>query len=161
MKLKISVANLVMLAGGLITFIFSFLDFYKVGPFGANAWDTDAGAFVTTIPAILGLAMLVWTVLEVVGTKLPEKVLTFTGPQMKASWGISAGGMMLGWVTTGSDWGAGFWLMFIGSIAMAAGGIMGLLNLGSQTVDLSGRNPGSMPPPPPPPMPSGEPGQQQ
>ena len=146
MKLKISVANLVMLVGGLLTFIFSFLDFYQISilgeSVGANAWDTDAGAFVTTIPAILGLAMVVWCVLELLGTKLPDKVLTFTGGQMKATWGIASGGMMLGWVTTGGEWGTGFWLMFVGSLAMAAGSVMGLLDLGGQTVDLGSLNKG-------------------
>ena len=150
MKAKISVANLIMLVGGLLTFIFSFLDFYKVGPFGANAWDTDAGAFITTIPAILGIAMVVWCALEATGTKLPAHVLTFNSGQLKASWGISSGGMMLGWVTTGGDWGAGFWLMFVGSLAMAAGSVMGLLNVGNQTLDLSGGSSSPMPPPPPP-----------
>lgn len=150
MKPKISVANLIMLVGGLLTFIFSFLDFYKVGPFGANAWDTDAGAFVTTIPAILAIAMIVWCVLEVIGTKLPAQVLTFNADQLKATWGIASGGMMLGWVTTGGDWGVGFWLMFVGSLAMAAGGVMGVLKLGSQVIDLAGGASSPMPPPPPP-----------
>lgn len=141
MKLKISVANLVMLVGGVLTFIFSFLDFYKIEflgeSAGANAWDTDAGAFVTTIPAILALAMIVWCGLELGGVKLPEKVITYSGAQMKGTWGIASAGIMIGFLTTGSDWGAGFWLMFIGSLAMAAGAVMGLLNLGGQTVDLS------------------------
>lgn len=150
MKAKISVANLIMLVGGLLTFIFSFLDFYKLGPFGASAWNTDAGAFITTIPAILGIAMVVWCVLEIIGTKLPAQVLTFNANQLKASWGISSGGMMLGWVTTGGDWGAGFWLMFVGSLAMAVGSVMGLLNLGNQMLDLSGGASSPMPPPPPP-----------
>jgi len=150
MKAKISVANLIMLVGGVLTFIFSFLDFYKVGPFGVNAWDTDGLAFASTIPAILAIAMVVWCVLELVGTKLPAQVLTFTANQLKASWGISSGGIMLGWVTTGGEWGAGFWLMFIGSLAMAVGGVMGLLNLGNQVLDLSGGASSPMPPPPPP-----------
>ena len=146
MKVKITIANLVMLVGGLLTFIFSFLDFYKISflgeSAGANAWDTDAGAFVTTIPAILGLAMLVWSVLELIGISMPSKVLTYTSAQMKGTWGIAATGIMLAFLTVDSGKGAGFWLMFIGSLAMAAGSIMGLLNLGGQTVDLGSINKG-------------------
>jgi len=144
MKLKVSIANLVMLVGGLLTFIFSFLDFYKISflgeSVGTNAWDTDAGAFVTTIPAILGIAMLVWCVLELLGTKLPERILTYNSTQMKGTWGIASIGIMFAFLIQSGDKGAGFWLMLIGSLAMAVGSIMALLNVGGQTVDLGAIN---------------------
>lgn len=141
MKKQPSVADLIMGGGGLVTFIFSFLNFFKSGSFGVNAWDTDAGAFATTAPAILGLAMVVWVVLELMGVSLPDQVMTFTNGQMKATWGISAVGIMLSWISVdlgGADKGAGFWLMFIGSLAMAAGSVMALYGKGSETVDIPG-----------------------
>ena len=144
---KISVANLVMLAGAVVTLLFSFFDFFDRG---GNAWDT----------AILALVMGVWIVLELVGVSLPEQLLTFDRPQLKATWGIAAAGIMLSWITTDADKGVGYWLMFIGSIAMAVGAVMALLGKGTETVDIPGGGSGSTkeahpvtesttPPPPP------------
>ena len=166
MKNKITVADLIMAAGGIITFIFSFLAFYKFGGSSINAWDDQGAAFASTLPAILGLVMAVWIALEVAGVSLPEEVLTYNRAQLKGTWGIAAGGIMLSWLSTDPDKGAGFWLMLIGSLAMAVGAVMALLGKGTETVNLgsaakpgSTANPGSttgappsttMPPPPPP-----------
>ena len=93
---------------------------------------------------------------------LPDEVLTFNRAQLKATWGIAAGGIMLSWISTDPDKGAGFWLMFIGSLAMAAGAVMALLGKGTETVDIprvggdtsSSSATSESPPPPPPPPPS-------
>ena len=141
MKNKITVTDLMMGAGGLVTFLFSFLAFYKRGNSSVSAWDGDAGAFATTVPAILGLVMVVWIGLELAGVKLPEQVLTFNRAQLKGTWGIAAFGIMLSWISAdfgGADKGAGFWLMFIGSLAMMVGAIMGLLGKGTETVAIPG-----------------------
>ncbi len=154
MKKQISVANLVMLAGSVVAFIFSFLAFYKLGDESRSAWSGDAGAFATTVPAILALALAVVIVLELAGVDLPAEVLTFNWSQIKATWGIAAVGIMLSWLTVdfgGADKGIGFWLMFLGSIAMAVGAIMALLGKGTETVKLGGDSSSSAPPPPPPP----------
>ncbi len=156
MKRSITIADLIMGVGGLVAFLFSFLAFYKRGSQSVNAWDGDAGAFATTVPAILGLVMVVWIVLELLGISLPERVLTYDRPQLKGTWGIAAFGIMLSWISAdfgGNDKGAGFWLMLIGSAAMAVGAIMALLGKGTDTVDLPGGTAGStdstqMPPPP-------------
>ena len=163
---KITVADLIMGVGGIVTFIFSFLAFYKFGDVKINAWDTDGPAFASTIPAILGLVMAVWIALELAGVALPEQILTFDRKQLKATWGIAAAGLMLAWLPSQGDKGAGFYLMLIGSLAMAVGAVMALLGKGTETVNLgsaakpgSTANPGSttgappsttMPPPPPP-----------
>ena len=137
MSNKISIASIVMLAGAVVTFIFSFLTFFDIGD-GVNAWDNDAFAFATTVPAILALIMAVWIVLELAGVSLPAELLTFNSTQLKATWGIAAAGIMLSWTTVDGDKGAGFWLMFLGSIAMAVGAVMALLGKGSDMVDIPG-----------------------
>jgi hypothetical protein len=135
MQNKISVANIIMLVGAVVTFIFSFLDFFE----GFNAWDNDVLAFATTVPAILALVMGVWIALELAGVSLPADVLTFSPAQLKATWGITAAGIMLSWLTVDSgDKGAGFWLMFLGSLAMAVGAVMALLGKGTDMVDIPG-----------------------
>lgn len=150
---KISVANLVMLAGGAVTLLFSFFAFYKYGDEGYSAWNGDTGAFVTTIPAILAIAMVAWGVAELAGVSLPGNVLTFNGAQLKATWGISAAGVLIAFLTTDGDKGIGFWFMLIGSLAMAAGAVMALLGKGTDIVDLGkiGSSGGNAAPPPPPP----------
>lgn len=141
MKNKLTISDLVMGAGGLVAFLFSFLAFFKLGDKGINAWDGDGGAFATTVPAILGLVMVVWIVLELTGVSLPEKVLTYNRAQLKGTWGIAATGIMFSWISAdfgSADKGAGFWLMFIGSLAMAIGAVMALLGKGTETVDIPG-----------------------
>ena len=161
MKNKITVADLIMAAGGIITFIFSFLAFYKFGGSSINAWDDQGAAFASTLPAILGLVMAVWIALEVAGVSLPEEVLTYNRAQLKGTWGIAAGGIMLSWLSTDPDKGAGFWLMLIGSLAMAVGAVMALLGKGTEVVNIgsssstptsaSSTAAESITPPPPPP----------
>ncbi|WP_193788224.1 hypothetical protein [Ilumatobacter nonamiensis] len=163
MNSKISVANLVMLAGAAVTLLFSFFGFYKFGDESFSAWSTDALAFVTTIPAILAIAMIAWVGCELFGVNLPDNVLTFDSNQLKATWGISAAGIMLAFITTDGDKSAFFWLQLLGSFAMAAGSVMALLGMGSETVNLPStssssapQQPGQAPPPagrqPPPPQ---------
>jgi hypothetical protein len=157
MKKQLSVANLVMLVGSVVAFIFSFLAFYKFGDESWSAWSGDAGAFATTVPAILALALAVVIVLDLVGVDLPAEILTFNWSQIKATWGIAAFGIMLSWLTVdfGSlDKGIGFWLMMLGSIAMAAGAIMALLGKGSETIGGGASSASQSPPPPPPPPPA-------
>lgn len=173
MKKQITVATLVMGVGAVVVLIFSFLDFYSapIGDAGESAWSGDLLFPATIIPVILAVATIVFIVLELTGVKLPDKVLTFTWPQIYATWGISAGGIMLGWLFTApgeSDRGAGLILMLIGSLAMAAGSIMGLLGMGTNMVNIpTGSStpttpgappqgaPGFPPTAPPPPPPSG------
>jgi hypothetical protein len=161
MDKKISVANLVMLGGGAVTLLFSFFHFWDFGDLGgASAWNTDYGAFVTTIPAILALAMVVWSLAELAGVSLPAKVLTFDHAQLKATWGITAAGTMLAYLTVDGDKGIGFVFMLLGSVAMGAGAVMALLGKGSDVVALGATKQASTadrpaaatvtPPPPPP-----------
>lgn len=162
---KLTLSNLLVGGGGLVTFIFSFLKFFKQGPFGFNAWDGDGLAFVSTVPAILGLAALVWVALDLFGVKLPNEVLTFNAAQIKATWGISAAGLMIAFLTVdmgGIGKGPGFWLMLIGSLAMGVGAVLGLLGIGNDPLSTpKPAQPGGLQaptaPPPPPPPPTGGP----
>jgi|RhiMethySRZTD1v2_1073278.scaffolds.fasta_scaffold220008_3 hypothetical protein len=158
MKRQPTVADIVMFVGGVITFIFSFLDFFE----GENAWSS--GLFpVTTIIAVLGLAMAVFVALEIfTGFTLPA-FLTFTYKQMYVTWGIVAAVFMLAWLIldTAADKKSGLYLMLIGSLAMAVGAILNVLGLATQTVNMpagttnAGAAPGTpaarpdVPPPPP------------
>ena len=160
MKRQISVANLVMLIGGVVTVLFSFFDFLDGGD---SSWGS--GYFpLATIPAILGLAMAAVCIMELLGTKLPAEVLTFNWRQIKFTWGVTAVAIMLSWLILdkhGTSLAIGAIMMLLGSIAMAAGATMAILGKGTEMVNLGGGTttpePGttpSTPPPPPPPPPA-------
>jgi hypothetical protein len=164
MKKHISVADLVMLIGGAVTFVFSFLPFWGQSGFDTSAWGS--GLFpLATIPAVLGAAMVLVVVLEQVGTKLPEPVLTFSWRQIELTWGIVAATIMVSFLILdkgGVDLKLGAILMLIGSLAMAVGAFMAVLGKGTNLVAIPGMSdankdgPPSSPPPPPPP-PSSDP----
>jgi hypothetical protein len=173
MSNKLSVANLVMLVGAAFTLFFSFFDFYTFpseDDLDTSAWSTDQFglAFATAIPAILAVIMIIFIILELAGVKLPDQVLTFTPAQMKATWGIGALGVMLGFASANFDFGGpssgkgvGFWFMLLGSAVMTAGAVMSLLGKGNEAVNFGGGGgsdastepPTNMTPPPPPPPP--------
>lgn len=172
MKKTVSLANLVALGGAAITLLFSLFRFGGAGQFKYSAWSTDGLAFLSTIPAILAIVTIVWTVLELTGMKLPAQVLTFTGTQLKATWAISSLGVMVGFLTTNLDKRFGFWMMLLGTIAMTVGAVLNLLGKGTDEVDLGqlaqratkqSSTPSTPPPPPgsgttpppPPPPPAG------
>lgn len=161
MPTKLTLSNLLVGGGGLIAFVFSFLAFFKSGGESVNAWDGDAYAFATTLPAVIALVAAVWVGLELAGVKLPGQVLTFTGPQLKATWGIAAFGIMLSWFSVdmyGIDKGAGYWLMFIGTLAMAVGAVLALVGIGTEPLAKpASAQPSTDAPVPPPPPADGEP----
>ena len=95
-KRQPTVADIVMMAGGAITFLFSFFAFWDDSGRTENAWGSFAFP-LATIPAILGLAMVVVVALEVfAGVKLPDQVLTFNWKQILTTWGVVAAVIMLG-----------------------------------------------------------------
>jgi hypothetical protein len=149
MKGKLTVAGLVMLIGGAITFLFSFLDFLGE----TSAWGSGLLP-IATIPALLGLAMAVEQGLRLGGVSLPEPVLTFTWRQIRFTWGVVAITIMLAWLIVDkgfADTGAGLMIMLLGSIAMTVGATLDLLGKGDQVLGApKAASPGAAPPPPPP-----------
>jgi len=169
MKRQPTVVEIVMFAGGVVTFIFSFLHFVD----DVNAWSSDAfGLFpITALIALVGLAMAVFVALELFAGFHLGTFLTFNQKQIYVTWGIFSGGLMLCYLIMdkhGVDTGVGLWLMLIGSLAMAVGSILNVLGIATQPVNLPDAidrgAPAVAPPPPPPggapasPGPAGSPG---
>ena len=155
MKRQPTVVEIVMFAGGVVTFIFSFLHFVD----DVNAWSSDAfGLFpITALIALVGLAMAVFVALELFAGFQLGTFLTFNQKQIYVTWGIFAGGLMLCYLIMdkhGVDTGVGLWLMLIGSLAMAVGSILNVLGIATQPVNLPDaidRGAPAVAPPPPPP----------
>jgi hypothetical protein len=155
MKRQPTVVEIVMFAGGVVTFIFSFLHFVD----DVNAWSSDAfGLFpITALIALVGLAMAVFVALELFAGFRLGTFLTFNQKQIYVTWGIFSGGLMLCYLIMdkhGVDTGIGLWLMLIGSLAMAVGSILNVLGIATQPVNLPDaidRGAPAVAPPPPPP----------
>ncbi len=152
-KEKPTVPDWVMMAGGLVVLLFSFLAFYKFGSVSRSAWGS--GLFpIATYVALFGLIIGGSAALRVfAGTKLPEPIIGFTWKQIRLALAIFAGLLMLGYLIVdkgGLDFGIGFWLMLLGAIALVAGAVMETIGFDPQAAK-GGAAPGAAPPAPPPP----------
>lgn len=131
-NVKLSPANIVILAAGVVMLIGSFLDFYEVdgfgGSFGFNAWDSDAFFPVTFIPVLCGVAMALHVALTTFAkVQLPERVLGMGWNQIHIALGFQAAIMMIAFLIHDKgplDIAIGFWLMLLAGIALLVGAVM-------------------------------------
>ena len=133
-------SQIVLMASGAVTLVFSFLAFFKINyGFGSgsktyNAWSGDAGTlFLATWPALFGLIIGGLVAATVFGNvTLPERILTFSWKQIYFVLAFTGFIIMLGYLLgggapSGVDKGFGFYLMLLGSIGLLAGSVMELL----------------------------------
>jgi hypothetical protein len=141
-KLKLSTANIVILAGGVVMLIASFLAFNKVSipSFSANGVSFGGGShsysawsshffLIATIPALIGIVMAAHVAVTAFAAqvKLPEHVLGLTWNQIHLILGFQATIMMLAFLIENSpfgDKGIGLFLMLIAAIALLVGAVM-------------------------------------
>ena len=137
MKTTPKPSQIAMMAGGAVALIFSFFSFvsFDGGRFGDNvtygAWSTDANLFpLATWPAIFGLIVAGTTAAVIFADmKLPEPILSFNWKQINFILSFAALVIMVGFLFANENKGFGFWLMFLGVIAYAAGSVMELLGI--------------------------------
>jgi hypothetical protein len=140
-KLKLSPGNIVILAGGLVMLVGSFLDFYEASDpdtvlvlgrsLSWSAWASEDGLLLfplTTFIVLFGVAMAAHVaVTTFASVDLPDRVLGFTWDQIHLVLGFQATIMMLAYLIRskgGLDWGIGFWLMLLSAIALLVGAIL-------------------------------------
>lgn len=153
-------SQIVLMASGAVTFVFSFLAFYKVdygfgsGSKSFNAWDGDAGTlFMASWPALFGLIVGGLVAATVFGNvSLPERILTFTVKQIFVVLSFSGFIIMLGYLLGGGagegpDKGFGFFIMLLGSIGLLVGSVMELLDGDSATPNAGPGTSGGAPNP--------------
>lgn len=129
---KLTPAAIVILAGGVVVLLGSFLNFYEVSFFGQSegrsAWSGDLFFPVTIIPVLCGVAMALHVALTAFGNvSLPERILGLGWNQIHLALGFQATIMMLAFLIQdkgGFDIAIGFWLMLLGSIALIVGAVM-------------------------------------
>ncbi len=113
-----------LLAGGAVVFLASFLHWFGAGSFGYNAWETNAFGFVGIFVAIMGLATAVTVGLTTfAGTKLPADILGFTWNQIYVTFSFACTIVTLGYLFAGNVK-FGLILALIGSASMLAGAFM-------------------------------------
>ena len=150
---KPTVPDIVMMAGGVVCLLFSFLAFYKFGSVSRSAWGS--GLFpIATYVALFGLIVGGSVALmKFANVSLPDPILGFSWKQIRLALSLFAGLLMLGYLIVdkgGLDFGIGFWLMLLGAIALVAGAVMETIGFDPQAAK-GGAAPGAAPPAPPPP----------
>lgn len=123
-----------ILGGAFAVLIGSFLDFWEFNnPFGGgsvgySAWSGDLFFPVTIIPVLCGVAMALHVALTTFAdTRVPGDVYGLGWNQVHLALGFQAAVMMLAFLIQdklGADIAIGFWLMLLGSIALAVGAVL-------------------------------------
>lgn len=140
MKRTLTQSDTLILGGATVTVLLSFIGFTE----WSNAWGQGL-RFVATLPALLSLVVLGVGIAELLGTDLPDELVTFTSPQIKTVLATAAALMLLAWATTDVSKSFAFWLQLLGAIAAATGGFAALTGRLTNPVM---RAPVAPPPPP-------------
>jgi len=136
---KLSPANIVILAGGAVMLIGSFLNFYQFASFSTSAWGSGEGFGVfgiATVVVLCGVAMGVQVALSTFApnVSVPDTLLGLSWDQVHLALGFQAALMMLAFLirATGPlEFGIGFWFMLLAAIALLVGAIMRVNEAGS------------------------------
>jgi hypothetical protein len=140
---KLSPANIVILAAGVVMLVGSFLDFYTLSRFGlsysASAWSGAHGFGVFGIATVIVLCGVVMAAQVGVagfasGVTLPDKLLGLSWDQVHLALGFQATIMMIAFLIRSKalfDFGIGFWLMLLSAIALLVGAIMRVTGAGA------------------------------
>lgn len=136
---KLSPANIVILAAGVVMLIGSFLDFYKLSPFSTSAWGSGQGFGIfgiATVVVFCAVVMAAQVALSAFAANvtLPDRPLGLTWDQVHLALGFQAALMMLAFLIRSKgplDFGIGFWLMLLAGIALLVGAIMRVTGAGS------------------------------
>lgn len=132
---KLTLPKQLLVGGGVLTFIFSFFDWFTVGggsiggyelpEFGGNGWDV--GFLWGGLPALAGLAAAAIILLPLFNVKLPEDV---PWGMIAAICGLTGALVVLKLLfgEDGTDRAFGLYLASLGGAAMTAGGVMTLMD---------------------------------
>lgn len=161
MNASLKPSQIVLMASGAVTFLFSFFAFFKYEDESWNAWSGDIGTmFMATWPALFGLIIAGLVAAVAFGNvSLPDKVLTFSWSQVYFILAAFSALIMVGYLLGGgiadfggasADKGIGFIFMLLGSLGMVAGAVMELLGVGPQDPVGGGSAGGSAGQPPSP-----------
>lgn len=140
---KLSPANIVILAAGVVMLIGSFLDFYSfssaLGSASFNAWSggNGFGIFgVATVVVLCGVVMAAQVGIAAFanGVNVPDQILGLSWDQIHLALGFQATLMMLAFLVRSRGalgFGIGFWFMLLAGIALLVGAVMRVTGAGN------------------------------
>ncbi len=123
---KLTVGEIVILAGGAVALLASFLPWYTLGDDSASAWSSGLFPLATIVP-ILGTVMAVQVVLDrLSGANLPRRLGDFTWEQVHLVAAVAAAVQVLCFLVLDrvGDLGVGFYLEMLAVAALVAGAVM-------------------------------------
>jgi hypothetical protein len=141
---KLSPANIVILAAGVVMLVGSFLDFYSISGFGGkasfSAWSGGSGFGIfgiATVVVLCGVVMAAQVGITAFasGVTVPDKVLGLTWDQIHLALGFQAALMMLAFLIRSKgplSFGIGFWFMLLAGIALLVGAVMRVTGAGAK-----------------------------
>ena len=115
-------STMMMMGGGVVLFISTFLDWFSAGRFSQNGWETDAYGLLGIFVALAGLALVAGPALTTFGDiDLPDEILSFSRTQIYLVlaefgflinfgllFGDAAIGTILGSIAAGVAWAGAF-----------------------------------------------------
>lgn len=135
MKTTPKPSQIAILVGGLVVFIFSFLNFFKssFGDQGRNAWSGDVLFPLSAFPALIALIVVGLTAAVLFAeVNLPDPVLSFNWRQINFILAFTIVLVLFGLLIsapTGLDVGVGLIISLLGGLALLAGTVMELLGI--------------------------------
>ena len=117
-------STIMLIAGGAVMLLGTFLDWVSVGSFGENGWSTDFfgfhGIFVAVIGALIGGGVAAQ---QFGNVSLPDRILGFDHNQLHFALGLVAFGITFGYITQ-DNIGIGLHLGWISAAVIIAAAIM-------------------------------------
>ncbi len=123
---KLTTGEIVIVAGGVVALLASFMPWYTLGDDSANAWSSGLFPLATLVP-ILGTVMAAQVLVDkLTGARLPRRVGDFTWEQIHLVAAVAAAVLVFCFLVldrTG-DLGFGFYLEMLAAAALVVGAVM-------------------------------------
>lgn len=117
-------STIMLIGGGVVLFISTFLDWVSVSRFGANAWDTDLFGLLGIFCAVIGIVIGGGIAASEFGNvSMPDKMIGFGHDQIHLILSTFALLITFGFIVRG-DVGIGLILGLLASGVMVAGSFM-------------------------------------
>jgi hypothetical protein len=126
-KGKLTIGEIVIVAGGAVALLASFLPWYRGLGRSVSAWSSGLFPLATLIP-LLGTVMLVQVLVDKLsGARIPRRLGDFTWEQIHLVAAIAAAVLVFCYLIVdrgGVDLGFGFYLELLAAAALVAGAVM-------------------------------------
>ena len=121
---NLKTTQIMAMIGGAVLLLSTFLDWFSVGNFGENGWDTSLWGLQGIFVALIGLAIGGGVAAQAFGgVTLPERIIGFTHDQLHLALALGAFLITFG-RQFGDNPGIGILLGWIASVVIIASAIM-------------------------------------